>query len=151
MVIATTGGGGYDVGNIDDMALQAVKTYNKNENHYVLLQQAVKNAELPDTSNITIEDFPVNELNKTFLLDNNEMGLVSIRFEKRESDYLIILNFIDDSKEEHPMGMNNQYLISAEHTFGLPTAVKGRWINDTLYINYNRLCRIEHFKFSMFF
>jgi CubicO group peptidase (beta-lactamase class C family) len=151
MVIATTGGGGYDVGNLDDLALQAIKAYNKKENHFALLQQEVENAGLPDTSFITAKDFPENELNKDYLLDNNGMGLVSMRFEKRRPDYYIILNFIDNSKEEHPIGMNNQYLISNEKTFGLPTAVKGRWINNTLYIDYNRLCRIEHYKFSINF
>lgn len=151
MVVATTGGGGYDNGNIDDLALQAIKTYNKSENHYIVLQQEVKNAELPDTSIITKKDFPVNELNKNFLLDNNGMGLLSMRFEKRKSEYYIILNFIDSSKEEHPIGMNNQYLLSNEHTFGLPTAVKGRWINDRLDINYNRLSRIEDYKFGIIF
>jgi hypothetical protein len=31
-------------------------------------------------------------------------------------------------------------------------AVKGRWVNDTtLEINYNRLCRIENFKFRISF
>jgi hypothetical protein len=30
-------------------------------------------------------------------------------------------------------------------------AVKGRWINDTLYIDYNRLCRIEDYKFVIAF
>jgi len=48
--------------------------------------------------------------------------------------------------------MNDQYKISNEPTFGLPMAVKGRWINDTtLEIDYNRLCRIENFKFRIVF
>jgi CubicO group peptidase (beta-lactamase class C family) len=151
MVIATTGGGGYNVGNIDDLALQAINTYNKNENHYALLQQEVKNAALPDTSIRIAGDFPEHELNKDFLLDNNQMGLLSMRLEKRKSKYSILLNFIDSSKEEHPIGMNNQYLISNEHAFGLPTAVRGRWINDILYIDYNRLSRIEKYKFTIIF
>ena len=77
--------------------------------------------------------------------------ILDIYGEKRKSEYYIILNFIDSSKEEHPIGMNNQYLLSNEHTFGLPTAVKGRWINDRLDINYNRLSRIEDYKFGIIF
>jgi CubicO group peptidase (beta-lactamase class C family) len=151
MVIATTGGGGYDVGNIDDLALQAINTFSRNQNNYALLRQEVKNVTLPDTSNRTAGDFPANVLNKDFLFDNNKMGLLSMRFEKRKSGYFINLSFIDSSKEQHPLGMNNQYLISKEHSFGLPTAVKGRWKNNTLNIEYNRLCRIENYKFSIIF
>jgi len=47
--------------------------------------------------------------------------------------------------------MNNQYKISKEPAFGLPMAFKGKWANDTLFIDYNRLCRIEDYKFSIFF
>jgi hypothetical protein len=80
------------------------------------------------------------------------MGLLTIQFERRKSDYYVVLGLIDNSKEEHPIGMNNQYKISNEHTFGLPMAVKGRMINDTtLEINYNRLCRIENFKLRINF
>jgi len=100
---------------------------------------------------MTTESFPVNKLNKKFLLDNNDMGLKSMRFEKRKTGYYILLNVTDSSKEEHPIGMNNQYKISNEHTFGLPMAVKGKWISDTLYIDYNRLCRIENYKFTITF
>jgi len=90
-------------------------------------------------------------LNKRFLLTDNDMGLKGMRFEKRKTGYYILLDFIDGSKEEHPIGMNNQYRISKEHTFGLPMAVKGRWANDTLEIDYNRLCRIEDYRFSIVF
>lgn len=152
MVIATFGGGGYDNGNIDDLALQAIKTYNEDENHYSLLKLEIKNAGSPDSLIATTETFPLKELNRNFWVDNNnDMGLKSLRFEKRKSDYYIILSFIDSSKEIHPIGMNNQYKISKEHTFGLPMAVKGRWINKTLYIDYNRLCRIENYKFAITF
>ena len=74
-----------------------------------------------------------------------------MHFEKRKSDYYIVLGFIDSSKEEHPIGMNNHFKISNEHTFGLPMVVKGRWINETLHIDYNRLCRIENYKFTITF
>jgi CubicO group peptidase (beta-lactamase class C family) len=151
MVIATNGGGGYEAGDIDNLTLDAIQTYQKDKNSDFLLQQEIKNAALPDTSIMTTESFPVNKLNKNFLLDNNDMGLKSMRFEKRKTGYYIILNVTDSSKEEHPIGMNNQYKISNEHTFGLPMAVKGKWISDTLYIDYNRLCRIENYKFTITF
>jgi CubicO group peptidase (beta-lactamase class C family) len=151
LVIATDGGGGYDSGNIDDIFLQAIEKYDKNENNYALLQKAAKNASLPDTSTTTPATFPERELNRTFLLDNNEMGLRSIRFEKKITGYHMIVSFADSSVEDHPIGMNNQYKISKEHTFGLPMAIKGKWINDTLFVDYNRLCRIEDFKFAIVF
>ena len=152
LVIATFGGGGYDNGNIDDLALQAIATYNKNENNYALLQLQVKDAELPDAPSLKTEYIPSNELNKTYKLEKNEMGILNMRFEKKKSDYYIILNFIDGSKEDHPIGMNNQYKISYERTFGLPMGIKGKLINDsTLEIDYNRLCRIEEYKFRINF
>ena len=72
MVIATNGGGGYEAGDIDNLALDAIQTYQKDKNNDFLLQQEIKNAALPDTSITTAESFPVNELNKKFLLDNNQ-------------------------------------------------------------------------------
>ncbi len=151
MVIATDGGGGYDSGKIDDIILQAIDQYDKKENGYALLQKTLKEVSLPDTSATTPASFPENELNKTFLLDNNEMGLRSMRFEKRKTGYYIIVSFGGSPTEEHPIGMDNQYTISREPAFGLPMAIKGKWENNTLFIDYNRLCRIEDFKFSIIF
>jgi len=54
LVIATDGGGGYDSGKLDDIVLEAIEKYNKNENNYALLQNAVKNASLADTSTATV-------------------------------------------------------------------------------------------------
>jgi len=151
LVIATDGGGGYDSGKLDDIALTAIDKYDKNENNYALLQNTVKNASLPDTSTAIPAAFPESELNNTFLLEDNEMGLRSMRFEKRETGYYIIVRFTDNSTEDHPIGMNDQYRISNEPAFGLPMAFKGKWANDTLFIDYNRLCRIENYKFSIIF
>ncbi len=151
MVIVTNGGGGYDVGNIDDYALQAISTYRKNENHYSALLQEIKNAALPDTFFTVNKDFPDKGLNKVYLLDKNEMGMESISFEKGNSNYYVLLKLNDGTNEKHLMGTNNQYKISNEFTFGLPVAVKGKWTNDTLFIEYNRLGRIEKFKFTISF
>jgi hypothetical protein len=63
-----------------------------------------------------------------------------------------MLEFTDGSKEEHPLGLYNQYKISNETSFGLPMAIKGRWIKHKLLeIDYNRLCRIEDYKFRITF
>ena len=150
LVIATFGGG-YEAGDIDNLVLDAIEKYQKDKNDSSLLQQEIKNAASPDTSIITTENFPANELNRTYRLDSNELGLKSMLFEKRKAGYYLILHYIDGSEDEHPMGMNNQYKVSSENTFGLPMAVKERWVNDTLYIDYNRLCRIEDYKFIITF
>jgi hypothetical protein len=48
--------------------------------------------------------------------------------------------------------MDNQYAISNEHTFGLPVAVKGYWVNaNTLLIDYNELSRIQDYSFRISF
>ena len=152
MVIVATGGG-FDAGDIDDYALESIKTFNKNKNYNDQLQDQVKAVGSQDiTSPAILKDkFSLNELNKSFQFDKNDLELKAIRFEQRNKDDYIILDFTDDSKEEHPIGMNNQYKISNEHTFGLPMAVKGRWINEILYMDYNRLCRIENYKFAITF
>ncbi len=152
IVIATTGGG-FDAGDIDNFAIESIKTFNKTENHNDQLQNQIKTVESHDIAgrNIIEDKFSLNELNKSFQFNKNNLGLKAIRFEKRNEDDYIILDFTD-SKEEHPIGMNNQYKISNEQTFGLPMAVKGRWMNDTtLEINYNRLSRIENYKFRIAF
>ena len=153
MVIVATGGG-FDAGAIDNYALQSIKTFNKNKNYNDQLQDQVKAVGSQDiTSPAILKDkFSLNEWNKSFQFNKNDLGLKTIRFEQRNENDYIILDFTDDSKEEHPIGMNNQYKISNEPTFGLPMAVKGRWINDaTLEIKYNRLCRIEEYKFRIAF
>ena len=153
MVMVATGGG-FDAGDIDNYALQSIKAFNKNKNYSDQLLDQVKTVGSGDiTSPAIIKDkFSLNELNKSFQFNKNDLELKAIRFEQRNKDDYIILDFDDGSKEEHPIGMNDQYKISNESTFGLPMAVKGRWINDTtLEINYNRLCRIEDFKFRITF
>lgn len=153
MVIVATGGG-FDAGDCDDYALESIKAFTKNKNYHDQLQDQVKAVASQDiTSPDTIKHkFPLNLLNKTFQFDKNDLELKAIRFEKRNEEHYIILDFTDNTKEEHLIGMNNQYKISKEPTFGLPMAAKGRWINDnTLEIHYNRLCRIEDFKFRITF
>jgi len=153
MVIAAYGGG-FEAGDIDNIALESIKAYNEKENYYNQLQLQIRVAQSPGTTNTTIFDhrFSVIKSNHDFCFNENSLGFKSIRFEKRTKDEYLILNFTDGSKEEHPIGMNNRYKISSEHTFGLPVAVKGRWITDsTLEINYNRLTRIENYKFRITF
>jgi CubicO group peptidase (beta-lactamase class C family) len=152
-VIATVGGG-FDAGDMDDLIPESIHGYNKNENHVSQLRQQIRVVESPDTAsdNNSGDRFSFIELNKTFQLNKNDPGFTSIRFEKRGEDGFMILHFTDGAKEEHPIEMDNQYRMSAEHTFGLPMAVKSRWLNDTtLEINYNRLCRIENYRFVVSF
>jgi len=152
MVIATYGGGGgYDAGDIDNIVLEAIQSYRNGKNGDPSLQKEITDIALPDTPTLTAVNFPDDELKKNFLLADNIMGLKSLRFEKRQTGYYILLDYVDGSKDEHPIGMDGQYRISNEHTFGLPMAVKGRWANDTLKIDYNRLCRIEDFRLSIVF
>lgn len=152
-VIATVGGG-FNAGELDNTVLESIQTYTDNEKHGDQLQQQIKSAESPDTAshNNFQDKFAFMTLNKTFRFNNNDLSFASIRFEKRNKEGYMILDFTDDPREEHPMGMDNQYQISTEPAFGLPLAVKSRWVNDTtLEINYNRLCRIENYKLMITF
>jgi hypothetical protein len=96
--------------------------------------------------------------NGKVILDFKGLSLVNgrscavIEYDSGESSFTMLMKPTPDPKEEHPIGMNGQYKISNEPTFGLPMAVKGRWVNDTtLELNYNRLCRIEDFKSKIVF
>jgi len=153
MVIATFGGG-FEAGDVDNMALESIRAYDEKENNYDQLQIQIRAAQSPDTASnkILADNFSSIRLNRDFYFDNVDLGIKSLRFEKRNKDEYLILNFNDGSKEDHPIGMNNQYKISNEHTFGLPMAVKGRWITGSiLEIDYNRLCRIENYKIRITF
>ena len=153
MVIVATGGG-FDAGDLDDYVLKSIKTFKKNKNYKDQLQEQIKAVESPAIANpgIIKDKFSLNVLNKSFLFNKNDLGLKTIQFQQRNNDTYMVLDFIDDPKEEHPIGMNDQYKISNEPTFGLPMAVKGRWMNDTtLEISYNRLCRIENYKLRIVF
>ena len=152
MVIATYGGGGgYDAGDIDNIVLDAIQAYRNGKNSDSLLQKEIRDVAKPDTSTLTAESFPDDDLNESFLLADNAMGLKGMRFEKRKNGYYILLDFVNGSEEEHPIGMNDRYRLSKDYEFGLPMAVKGKWANDTLEIHYNRLCRIEDYRFSIVF
>ena len=50
---------------------------------YITLEMAEE--KIAERIDANLLDIPVNKLNKDFLLDNNEMGLKSIRFEKRKN------------------------------------------------------------------
>jgi hypothetical protein len=82
MVIATTGGG-YEAGDIDNLALELIKAYNKNENYSNQLDSIIKDIESPETQNAEIDNFPFSYLNKTFQFEMNDLKLKSIRFEQR--------------------------------------------------------------------
>ncbi len=151
MVIATFGGGGYDSGYLDDPALLALKEFRKDKTNDLALHREIKNARLPDKSTDMRTAFPEGQLNKTFLLDNNETGFKSIMFEKMKTSYYLVIHFADNTREKHLLTMDNQFKLSKEHTFGLPIAIKSKWADDVLYIAYNRMTRIENYNLAIQF
>lgn len=152
MVIATTGGG-FEAGDIDNLVLESIKSYIKNENYHTRLDCMIKSLQSPEAiRNIIIKDnFSLSVLNKDFQFERNSLKLNTVRFEQRNNDYYIILNFTDGSKEEHPIGMSDQYKISNEQALGLHIALKGFWDNNKLVIYYNELCKINLYNFIFTF
>jgi CubicO group peptidase (beta-lactamase class C family) len=149
VIVAT--GGGFDAGDIDDLVLDAIKLFTKNETHSAELKNLIKAIQSPDTKSINGNGFSSSILNKAFRLQKNDLEWNTIRFEKRNKEYYLVLNFNDGSKEEHPIGMYNQYKISNEHVFGLPIAIKSFWNNSKLFVDYNELCGINFYKFTFSF
>jgi len=150
IVIVVTGGG-FDAGNIDNLVLESIKSYDKNEDHSSELKDAVKSIQTSDTKSVGENNFSSGILNKIFQLERNDLELNTIRFEHRSKDYFVILDFADGFKEEHPIGIGNQYKISNEHVFGLPIALKSFWDKGKLIVYYNELCRINFYRFIFTF
>jgi CubicO group peptidase (beta-lactamase class C family) len=149
-VIVVTGGG-FDAGNMDNLVFESIKSYKKNEDHSAELKNTIKTLQAPDTKSIGENNFSSGMLNKSFHFEKNDLDLNTIRFEQKNNDYYLVLHFTDGSKEEHPIGIGNQYKISNEHVFGLPIALKSFWSNNKLIINYNQLCRINLYRLTFSF
>lgn len=151
IVIATTGGG-FEAGDIDNLVLESIMTFNKNRDYSSELDSLVKKIQLPNPNNtLTKNSLPSNIVNRDYQFETNELNLKTVRFEPRDKVSYITLTFFDGSKEEHPIGMNNEYLVSNGRLFGLPVAIKGQWDNDKLIIYYNELCGINLLRMSFNF
>jgi CubicO group peptidase (beta-lactamase class C family) len=151
IVIVTTGGG-FDAGDIDNLVLESIKSYNKNETHSAELKNLISTMQFSDTKSIDGGDFSSSMLNKTFDLERNDLGWNAIRFEKRNNkEYYLILDFADGFKETNGIGIGNHYTISQEHVFSLPIAIKSFWDKDKLIVDYNELCRINFYRFTFRF
>ena len=150
-VIATTGGG-FEAGDLDNLILASIDAFDKNKNYSLQLDSLEKTVQLPNPDINKVKNYlPSNILNKDFQFEKNELNLKTIRFENRNKDYYIIIIFIDRSKEEHLIGMNDEYLVSSGGLFNLPKALKGIWENNKLIIYYNELCEINLLKLSFTF
>ena len=152
MVIAMTGGG-FEAGDIDNLVLESINSFEKDKNYSTQLENLINTLQYPDAKNTAIskDNFSINNLNKSYHFERNELKLNDIRFEQRDKHYYFIINFLDGTKEEHLIGIDNQYNISKECVLGLPLAIKGFWDNDKLIIYYNDFCRINLFKFTFTF
>jgi CubicO group peptidase (beta-lactamase class C family) len=151
IVIVTTGGG-FDAGEIDNLVLESIKSYNKNETHIAELKSLVSTMQLPDIKSTDRSEFSSGILDKTFHLEKNVLEWNAIRFEKRNNkEYYLVLDFTDGSKEEHPIGLGNEYKTSTEHVFGLPIAIKSHWDNNKLIVDYNELCNINLYRLTFGF
>jgi hypothetical protein len=150
-VIIVTTGGGFDAGEMDNLVVNAMAAYKPNENHYAELQRQVKQIQLPDTGSSRQNNFTTAMLNKTFRLEKNDFEITAFRFEKGSNDYYLILDIEDGGKQRLAMGMNNRYVISQEHLFGLPVALRSYWESDKLHVEYNGLSSINLYKFTFVF
>lgn len=149
VIVAT--GGGFDAGDMDDLVLESIKSYNKEENYSAQLTDKINIIQTPSPKKPDANGIPSSILNKSYHFETNDIGITTLRLEQRNKDFYIILKFTDGSKEEHPIGMNNQYKFSNERVLGLPIALKGFWDGNNLIIHYNELCRINFYKFTFTF
>jgi hypothetical protein len=131
--------------------VNAIAAYQPDENHYAELLQQVKQIQLPDTGSSQENNFSAGMLNKTFQLKNNDLEITAFRFEKGSKDYYLILDMEDGGKQKLAMGMGNRYVISREHLFGLPVALRSSWKKDKLLVEYNSLSSINLYRFAFVF
>lgn len=47
--------------------------------------------------------------------------------------------------------MDNRYVFSPEHRFGLPVALRSSWKNDKLLVEYNSLSGVNLYRFTFVF
>lgn len=150
-VVIVTTGGGFDAGEMDNLVVNAMAAYQPNESHSAELQHQLKQMQLPDTGSRHENNFSAGMLNKTFQLQKNDLEITAFRFEKGSRDYYLILDIEDGGKQKLAMGMDNRYVISREHLFGLPVALRSYWEKDKLHVEYNSLCSINLYKFTFVF
>jgi len=154
MVIATTGGG-FESGDIDNLAIESIESFDNKSNQQSGLGQMLLDIQKPPVDNSVIDSkirFSKAWLNSEYFFADNELGFASLKFELTGGKYFFIIRLKDGSKEEHGIGMGNGYEMSKEREFGLPVAVKGFWANDsTLVVDYNELCRIQDNKLTVAF
>lgn len=150
-IIIVTTGGGFDAGDMDDLVMGSIASYNKNETHSDELKKLLKTIQSPGEKSVVKNGFSPGMLNKTFHFERNDLEWNSVRFERRNMEYYIVIESGDGGKEEHPIGMDNQYKISNEHLFNLPVAVKGSWQGNKLIVDYNQLSRINFYKLTFDF
>ncbi len=123
-VVIITTGGGFDAGDMDNLVMNAIAAYKPGENHNAELLQRVKQLQLPDTGSSQENNFSADMLNKTYRLEKNDLEITAFRFEKGNKDYYLILDIEDGGKQKLAMGMGNRYVMSREHRFGLPVALR---------------------------
>ncbi|GAA0527871.1 serine hydrolase domain-containing protein [Chitinophaga japonensis] len=150
-VVIVTTGGGFDAGEMDNLVVNAIAAYQPGENHYAELLQRVKQIQLPDTGNSQENNFSAGMLNKTFQMENNDLEITAFRFEKGSKDYYLILDIEDGGKQKLAIGMGNRYVISHEHLFGLPVALRSFWKKEKLLVEYNSLSSINLYRFTFVF
>jgi CubicO group peptidase (beta-lactamase class C family) len=150
-VIIVTTGGGFEAGEMDNLVVNAIASYQPADNHYGDLQQWVKQLQLPDTGSSKENNFSAAMLNKTFQLKKNDLDITAFRFEKGSKDYYLILDIEDGRTQKLAMGMGNRYVISREDQFGLPIACRSYWEKDKLHVEYNSFCSINLYRFTFVF
>ncbi|WP_198175042.1 serine hydrolase domain-containing protein [Spirosoma arboris] len=150
-VVIVTTGGGFNAGEIDNLVVNAIAAYQPGENRYAELLQQLKLTRLPDTGGGRENNFSVSMLNKTFRLENNALEIAAFRFEKGRTDYYLILELDDGGKQKLAMGMGNRYVLSHEHLFGLPVALRSSWEKGKLLVDYNSLSGIDLYRFTFVF
>jgi CubicO group peptidase (beta-lactamase class C family) len=153
LVIVMTGGG-YDSGEIDNYVLESINDFKANNNNSIKLNQILEELSTPPKS---IADLNFLKLfycivNREFNFSLNELGISSVTFEVRDHLPRLVLKLSDGRKEEHFIGINNQYSYGKSRELQLPMAIKGEWINNTtLQVEYNELCRINRYQFTFNF
>jgi CubicO group peptidase (beta-lactamase class C family) len=151
IIIAVTGGG-FEAGDIDNLVLESVRSYDKHTNKSFSLDSISKMIQLPGhDQNVGTSYLPSGILNKEFLFDKNDLNIRSVRFEQRNKDSFIAISYTDGSRDEHPFGMDNEYIVTNGRKFNLPVALKGKWENNNLVLYYNELCGINLLKLSFTF
>lgn len=152
-MIVTMLGGEFDAGTIGKYIFQSIQSERalpKNKNGFAKLTQKVKEAALPPSQQLSVNDSIIHQLNgRTIEFEKNIAGIDSVTFRFPSKTNGTVIFYKKQIKEKYPFSLStNTYVISMDTALQLPVALKAACkTGNEFVLHFNQLCRINNFYF----